>query len=441
MPLIILLLAVIAIIWSTSKLKIHPFLSLFAVAVLYGVSIGLGTDEIISSIKDGFGGTIGNIGIVIILGVIMGSFLEHTGAALKITQVVLKIIGQSRVPWAMAFMGYVISIPVFADSGFVILNALNKSLTRKAGLSIVTTAVALSMGLASTHIMVPPTPGPIAAAGILNANLGWVILLGMIVAFFSLIPVVIFVQKVGKNMFVEAPKSNNSDKIENMQTLPPFWKSVLPIILPLGLIVLGSINSEIKFTKSLWLSSVFNFLGNPIIALSIGVIVALFLPKPLEKKMLSTEGWVGQSIIGSADIIMITGAGGIFGKMIQNGGFAEFITQNIEGLSIGIFLPFIISAIIKTAQGSSTIAIITTASVIAPLLPVLGLESEIQKALVVVVIGAGSIVVSHINDSFFWVVTQMSGLTVQQGYKSHTLASGVLGFCAFLLCYFINFFL
>lgn len=441
MPLVILLLAVIAIVWSTSKLKIHPFLSLFGVAILYGVSIGLDTDKIISTIKEGFGGTIGNIGIVIILGVIMGSFLEHTGAALKITQVVLKIVGQSRVPWAMAFMGYVISIPVFADSGFVILNALNKSLTRKAGISIVTTAVALSMGLASTHIMVPPTPGPIAAAGILDAKLGWVILLGMLVAFFSLIPVVLFVKKIGKSMYVEAPKSNDSDKIEMIQTLPSFWKSILPIILPLGLIILGSINSEIKIMESSWINKVINFLGNPIIALSIGVIAALFLPKPFEKKMLSTEGWVGQSIIGSAEIIMITGAGGIFGKMIQNGGFAEFITQNIEGLSIGIFLPFIISALIKTSQGSSTIAIITTASVIAPLLPLLSLESEIQKALVVVVIGAGSIVVSHINDSFFWVVTQMSGLSVKQGYRSHTLASGVLGICAFLICYFINIFL
>jgi GntP family gluconate:H+ symporter len=418
MTILLLVVSVVLIIAGTSKLKIHPFLVLFTVALFYAIATGVDVKGIETGIKEGFGNTIGNIGLVIIFGVIIGTFLEKTGAALKMAEQIMKIIGMSRVPWIMASMGFIISIPVFADSGFVILNALNKSLTRKAGLSIITTAVSLSMGLMATHTMVPPTPGPIGAAGILNAQLGLVILLGLIVSFLALFPTVLFIIYVGKRNFL-SPETEEH----------------------LGFIILKSLHDYRPFIRQEDFVSAISFLGTPVIALFMGFLFALLLPAKLEKSMFNNKGWISESIINSAEIIAITGAGAIFGKMIQLSGIGDMISGSMGDLNLGLMLPFLIAVLLKTAQGSSTIAIITSASIVAPILPQLGLDSEIYKALTVVAIGAGSAVASHVNDSFFWVVTQLSGMSVGQGYKSQTAASAVLGFSALLVCYLLKAFL
>lgn len=439
MTILLLVVSVVLIIAGTSKLKIHPFIVLFTVALFYAIATGVSVKGIETGIKEGFGNTIGNIGLVIIFGVIIGTFLEKTGAALKMAEQIMKIIGMSRVPWIMASMGYIISIPVFADSGFVILNALNKSLTRKAGLSIITTAVSLSMGLMATHTMVPPTPGPIGAAGILNAQLGLVILLGLIVSFVALFPTVLFIIYVGKRNFL-SPETEEHQEAQR-PTPPTLFKSVLPILIPLGFIILKSLQDYRPFIKHEGMVSAISFLGTPVIALFMGFLFSLLLPAKLEKSMFGNKGWISESIINSAEIIAITGAGAIFGKMIQLSGIGDMISGSMGDLNLGLMLPFLIAVLLKTAQGSSTIAIITSASIVAPILPQLGLDSEIYKALTVVAIGAGSAVASHVNDSFFWVVTQLSGMSVSQGYKSQTAASAVLGFSALLVCYLLKAFL
>lgn len=439
MTILLLVVSVVLIIAGTSKLKIHPFLVLFTVALFYAIATGVDVKGIETGIKEGFGNTIGNIGLVIIFGVIIGTFLEKTGAALKMAEQIMKIIGMSRVPWIMASMGFIISIPVFADSGFVILNALNKSLTRKAGLSIITTAVSLSMGLMATHTMVPPTPGPIGAAGILNAQLGLVILLGLIVSFLALFPTVLFIIYVGKRNFL-SPETEEHQQTQQ-PTPPTLFKSVLPILIPLGFIILKSLHDYRPFIRQEDFVSAISFLGTPVIALFMGFLFALLLPAKLEKSMFNNKGWISESIINSAEIIAITGAGAIFGKMIQLSGIGDMISGSMGDLNLGLMLPFLIAVLLKTAQGSSTIAIITSASIVAPILPQLGLDSEIYKALTVVAIGAGSAVASHVNDSFFWVVTQLSGMSVGQGYKSQTAASAVLGFSALLVCYLLKAFL
>jgi GntP family gluconate:H+ symporter len=180
------------------------------------------------------------------------------------------------------------------------------------------------------------------------------------------------------------------------------------------------------------------FLGEPVIALLIGVMLSLTLPKKLEKEMLSTTGWVGKAIIDAATIIMITGAGGIFGKILQNSGIADMLGETLAGIQIGIWLPFLLAAAIKTAQGSSTVALITTASIIMPMMGSLGFTTEIEKAMLVIAIGAGSAVFSHANDSYFWVVTQMSGMDVKTGYRLHSLGSAILGITAAILLFFIH---
>jgi len=428
MLLILLLLAVAFIIYSTTRLQLHPFLALLLAALLYGLLSGMDLPLIIQSINDGFGGTLGKIGLVIIIGVIIGAFLEQSGGAFAIAEKVLQVIGEKRVPVAMTIIGYIVSIPVFCDSGFIILDPLNKALTKRVKTSLAVTAIALSIGLMASHALVPPTPGPIAAAGILNANLGLVIFWGIVVTITALIPTFLISTSVASKYYIDPNPNITEKEIEQkLKSAPSGGLSILPILIPIFLIVLKSFNDYKEWVVEGMLFNLVSFLGTPVIALLIGLGFALFLPKKLEKSMLSTEGWVGKALKDAAIIIMITGAGGIFGKVLQNSGLAEVIGDTLGAINLGLFLPFIIAAAIKTAQGSSTVALITTASIMAPLMTQMELTSEITVALVVLIIGAGSLVTSHANDSFFWVITQMCGMDVATGYRLQSFASATLG--------------
>jgi len=426
---ILLLLAVIFIVVSTTRFNFHPFLSLLFAAIFYGLLSGMPFADVIVSIKEGFGGTLGNIGILIIAGTIIGVFLEKSGGAFALAEKVLNAIGDKHVPTAMSVIGYIVAIPVFSDSGFVILTPLNKALTKKAGLSLASTAVALGLGLSVAHAIVPPTPGPIAAAGILNADLGLVISMAIPVSLFALFFGWLWATRFASKVYIDPNPELSEEELEfRTKNAPGAGKSLFPILLPLILIVLKSI-AELPTTPMGEGSFVvvITFLGEPIIALLIGVIIAFTLPAKFESKMLSSTGWVGKGLMDAAIIIMITGAGGAFGKVLQNSGIADVIGQSLGEANLGIWLPFILAAGIKSAQGSSTVALITTASIVAPLMPSLGLETDTARALAVLVIGAGSLVVSHANDSFFWVFTQMTDMKVKDGYFLHTTGTLILG--------------
>ncbi|UBM58576.1 GntP family permease [Marinilongibacter aquaticus] len=431
---ILLILAVVLIVYSTTKLHLHPFLALIFVALLFGLAAGVPTQTLIESINEGFGKTLGSIGLVIIIGVMIGAFLEHTGGAVRLADGMLRLIGKKRVPEAMSLVGWLISIPVFGDSGFVILNSLNKALTKKAGISLAVTTVCLATGLMATHTMVPPTPGPIATASILEANLGLVIAFGAVISLIALIPTLIFAKKYASKTWIE-PNLGDDDQSfeEKLEGAPSFLKSLLPVILPLLLIVLKSFNDYLKIWQEGHFKTFIDFVGTPVIALIIGLLLAFLLPKKLEKRMLSTQGWVGKALLDSASIVMITGAGGVFGKVLQNAGLGDVIGTVLADYPVGIFLPFILSAALKTAQGSSTVAMITTASIVTPMLSQLGLDTEVSKALAVLAIGAGSAVVSHVPDSFFWLVTQMTGMNISQGYRIHAVGTGIIGVSCFVL--------
>jgi len=438
MAVLYLLLSVILIILLTTKLKVHPFLALFGVALLYGFLSGMPPEQIVASINNGFGDTIGKIGLIIIFGIIIGAFLENSGGAFTLAQTVLKIVGKKRVPAAMGIIGYIISIPVFADSGFILLSSLNKSLAKKAGITLAGSTIALSLGLMCSHTMVPPTPGPIAAAGILGADLGLVMLLSLPISALSLVVVIIFATKYASKKYIDpAPDITEEQIVARMKTAPGMVKSSLPVIVPILLIVSRSLISAYVEEPNELVRFIL-FLGEPVIALLIGVILSLTLPKKLEKSMLSTSGWVGKALTDAATIILITGAGGIFGKVLQDSGIADVMGETLGGIQIGIWLPFLLSAAIKTAQGSSTVALITTASILMPMMESLGFTTEMQKAIAVIAIGAGSAVFSHANDSFFWVVTQMSGMDVKTGYRLHSLGSAVLGISAAIFLFIFN---
>jgi GntP family gluconate:H+ symporter len=438
MAVLYLVISVILIILLTTKLKVHPFLALFVVALMYGFLSGMPLELIVESINTGFGDTLGKIGLIIVFGVIIGAFLENSGGAYKIAESILMIIGRKRVPTAMGIIGYFISIPVFADSGFILLSPLNKSLAKKAGITLAGSTIALSLGLMASHTMVPPTPGPIAAAGILNADLGLVMLIGLPVSALSLVAGIIFARKYAARTFIDPdPKISEAEIKERMKSAPGTIKSSLPVIIPIQLIVTRSfINSQVNDPGEFL--SFLQFLGEPVVALLIGVIISLTLPKKLEKMMLSTKGWVGKALTDAATILLITGAGGIFGKILQNSGIADLLGETLAGVQMGIWLPFLLSAAIKTAQGSSTVALITTASIMMPMMNSLGFDTELEKAICVIAIGAGSAVFSHANDSFFWVVTQLSGMDVKTGYRLLSLGSAILGLMAALLLWWFH---
>ena len=427
-----LIISVIVIILLTVRLKVHPFIALLLVALVYGFVSGMSSADIITSVNEGFGNTLGGIGLIIILGIIIGAFLENSGGAYAIAEKVLKIIGKNRVPTAMGLIGWFVSIPVFADSGFLLLSPLNRSLSKKAKITLAGSAIALALGLTASHTMVPPTPGPIAAAGILGADLGLVLAVGIPVSLIALIFGIIFAKKFASKTYID-PNPQISDEQLKIRSAnaPGALKSSMPVVIPILLIVLRSVIKAMDGLNGVFVDFIL-FVGEPFIALLIGVFLSLFLPKKLEKEMLSTTGWVGKSLSDAASIILITGAGGIFGKVLQNSGIAGVLGDTLAGLNLSIWLPFILAAAIKTAQGSSTVALITTASIMAPLMDKLGFSDSLEKAMVVIAIGAGSAVVSHANDSFFWVVTQMSGMDVRMGYRMQSLGTFVLGTSAAL---------
>lgn len=439
---LLLVLSVILIILLTVKWKVHPFLALLAAALFFALFSGMTLDSIVTMVNSGFGVTLGKIGIVIVLGVIIGAFLEHSGGAYKLAEVVLRIIGKKRVHEAMGIVGFIVSIPVFADSGFIILNPLNKSLTKRAGLSIVGTATALILGLMITHVLVPPTPGPIAAAGIIGADVGLVMLVGLIIGLLSLVVAIIYCKRMGKTKFID-PNPEVTEEIiqEKMKEAPSAFKSFLPILIPILLIVGKSIMefNVIEGQEPSDFMKFVSFIGSPIIALIIGMLFAFLLPKKWDNEMLATSGWVGKALADASNIILITGAGGIFGTILQNSGIADVLADALSGSNLGIWLPFLLCAAIKTAQGSSTVALITAASIVAPLLATMGFTTEIDKALVVAAIGAGAMVVSHANDSGFWILTQFSGIDVKTGYRVYTLGTLVVGMFAALCVYVASF--
>lgn len=431
--LIIILLVIVFIVIAISKFKLHPFIVLLLASVFVGFFMGLDGSEIINKINGGFGSTLSSIGIIIAFGSIVGAFLEKSGGTSAMARFILKLIGEKRSPLAMNLTGVLVSIPVYCDSGFVILSSLNKALSKKTGIPLVVYAVALSTGLYVSHVFIPPTPGPLAAAAALGADLGLVILLGIALAIPVSIVGYLWAKRSGAKLEIKEIEKTE-DKLSVDKLHDESKKNILlvfsPIIVPIVLIALRSLaNYPSKMFGEDMLYSILHFIGNPLVALFIGV---LFASKLIKKKITvdTRLGWVSNALKEAGVIILITGAGGALGNVLKAGNIGQVLESSLSGLQVGIFLPFLLAAILKTAQGSSTVAIITSATIIAPLMSSLGLDGEFSRVLTVLAIGAGAMTVSHINDSYFWVVSQFSGLDTKTTLKSHTISTLLQGISA-----------
>ncbi len=439
MELLILFVIIAFIIVATLKFKMHPVFSLTIAALAAGFSFGLASDEIMTVMSGGFGKTLSGIGLVIAFGTIIGIFLEKTGGTKVLANTILHAIGMKRSPLALNLAGFVISIPVFCDSGFVILSSLNKTLSDKTKIPKLVFAIALATGLYSAHVFVPPTPGPLAAAAILEADLGMVMLLGLLVA----VPVSLTGYQWAKFMGNRL-KENHDQVTSEKETGEAVFngqvstiKAFLPLLVPVVLIALKSIAEYPTHPLGEgMLFTIMVFIGNPIVALLVGVFLSFPLAQGVDFKTKNT--WIVDALKQAGLIVLITGAGGAFGAILRTLDIASILNLDSSSQHGGLVLCFVIAAVLKTSQGSSTVAIITTAAIIAPLLSVFGLISIPEKALAVLAVGAGAMTVSHINDSYFWVVSQFSNINMESALKGHTLATLFQGLVAISVILLLN---
>ncbi|MEI0563244.1 GntP family permease [Brachyspira pulli] len=416
----LIVISVIVMIIAISKFKQHPFVVLITISILVGILSGMKVGDVVTKVQTGFGSILSSIGIVIISGTIIGTILEKTGAALTMANTILKIVGKDRSVLTMGITGYITGIPVFCDSGFVILSPISKALASRSKISLAVMGTALSGGLYATHCLVPPTPGPIAMAGTLGANLGLVILVGLLVSIPSVIASIIYAKKVASKIYIDANTEDNVDDLmDKYGKLPGALHSFSPILLPIVLIALKSIADfpSAPFGDGA-VKTFFSFIGTPIIALLLGIFLSMTLLTKVNKDEILSI--ISEGIVNSASILAITGAGGSFGEILKALPIADILSSSLLQFNIGVFLPFIIAMLLKTAMGASTVSMIVTSSMMLPLMGTLGFTSEIQKVLVIMAIGAGAMTVSHANDSYFWVVSQFSNMTPQQAYKCQT---------------------
>jgi gluconate:H+ symporter, GntP family len=420
--------SIIAIIILTSRLKLKAFIALFLVSLFLAFTT-LPANTIVTTIKEGFGNTMGSIGFLIILGAIIGITLDKTGGTISIAKYILSKTGEHKSASALAITGFITGLPIFCDSAFIILSGLAKSFSSKSKIPMPFMATVLATSLYSVHCLIPPHPGALAAAGMIKVNIGYLILIGIIFAIPGTLAAFFWcrIMTQGKNYL--PAKVIEIDTRLTQNNLPSALFSFLPIVVPLLLITIRSLVNLVDKGGQTLISKIFYFPGEPIFALSIGVILAMFLIK--DKTIESMNSVFGEAIEKAGPILIVTAAGGMFGMVIKATGSGEAIGKLLAGTNIGIVVPFLIAVIMKTAQGSSTVAIITTASFVAPMLSLLGLDSEWGRLLAMLSMGAGSMIVSHANDSYFWVISNFSEIdpgTTLKVYSTSTIVMGVVVF-------------
>lgn len=436
----IIFLAIILIIVASNYLKVHPFLALIICCFLVGFATGMDGLEIVKQTTSGFGGILTGIGLIVVLGTIIGVFVEKSGALDVIAEAILNLMGSKRTTTAMGIMGAVVSIPVFCDSGFIILSKLSRVLAEKRNLSSASMSLALAAGLYTTHTLIPPTPGPIAVAGTIGAgdHLGMIILTGVLISFPVLGVCIFLANKLGSKIETdELEHQENSGKI-NLN----FWWATAPILFPILLITVSSIVKV--FGGAPTFLNVISFLGHPVVALMIGCFIAMIQIAP-KVNLKEQNGLFKTGIEQAGPIILITGAGGAFGSVLKATPLTDLLSAQFGGaymsFPILILLAFILAAILKTAQGSSTSALVIASAILAPFVAQLGISNPFQLSLLVMAFGGGAMVVSHANDSYFWVVTQFSGISMKDGYRSFSLitfAQGMTTLLTVLLLYFLS---
>lgn len=456
-------LGILLLLFLIIKARLQPFVALLTVSIAVGLAAGLSVTELfgtvqrsdaVSLIESGMGGTLGHIAIIIGLGTMLGAVLEVSGGAEVLASRLLELFGEKRAPLAMGLTGLIFGIPVFFDVGIFVLAPIVYAAAKRGGKSILLYCLPLLAGLSMTHAFLPPHPGPVAAAGLLHVDLGWVILMGVVCGIPAVLAAWVWAAWIGKRIFVPVPQDMVEAADEAKAALaeeqrtagvtpreaPVPLGTVLAIIgTPLVLILLATFSS-IAFDPSTG-RSVIEFFGHPFVALTIALLLAYYLlgiRRGWSRKSLETVSTASLKPVGN--ILLVVGAGGVFGAVLKGSGVAQALsdTFNDVGLPV-IVLAYLISLVLRVAQGSATVAIVTTAGIVAPLLTE-GDHSQAFVALVIMAISAGSIFASHVNDGGFWMVAKYFGISERDTLKTWTVLESVLSVAGFAVAAVVSLF-
>lgn len=420
---------------SLSHFLRHPFFALLLACLVIGLCVGLTPDQIINTAKEGFGSIMRSLGLIIVLGTTLGFLLEYTGSTRVMAEFILKRTGERRASLAMSLTGFIVGLPIFCDSGFIVLSGLNRNLASRSRTPIVILSVALATGLYSVHCLIPPHPGAAAAAGTIGVEYGRLILFGTLIAIPAAIAGYIWARFAGGK--INTPNTTEPNATPNEQQaaseLPSTTKAFLPVVIPIALIAIRSFLSIEHVPRGM---APLLSLGDPVIALLIGIILATIAGRSW------TAGAIGNLLHDAMEkagsILVIIGAGGAFGAILAATKIGDHLSSALPLSTLGIGFPFLLTMLLKTAQGSSTVAIITAASIVKPLLPALGLATGNGPLLCILSMGAGSMLLSHANDAYFWVIARFSGLDTKTMLKVYTTASACMGLAAMLAVYVLS---
>lgn len=428
-----LITGIAAIILLTVKYKVHAFFALFIACFIVGLGVGISTEKILTLMKDGFGHIMQSLGFVIVLGTALGVLLEHTGCTNVMAGFILKKTGERNASLAMNITGFIVGLPIFCDSGFIVLSGLNKRIAATTKIVMPLMATSLAVGLYAVHCLIPPHPGASAAAGILSVSFGRLMLWGIVVAIPSSIAGYCWARYASRKWKVT---DNTEHEQQPQQSIhqPGVLQSFLPVIVPILLIATGAFANMEKDATLLW--KIISTAGNPVIALCVGILLALLAMPSTHKSAVSKLLQDGAEKAGG--ILVIIGAGGAFGAVLAATKIGHHLGEALPLASLGIFFPFLLTALLKTAQGSSTVAIITAASIVQPLLPALGLDNATGQLLCVLSMGAGSMTLSHANDAYFWVISKFSGLEMKPMLSIYSIATLCMGLTAILTVYILS---
>jgi len=423
---------VIGLIVLITKFKLHPFISLTIAAAFLGLTSGMPIGTIIKAFQDGFGGVLGFVGIILALGTMLGKMMAESGGADQIAQTLIRAFGKDKVQWAMMFAAFLVGIPLFFEIGFVLLIPLVFIVARRTGVSIIKIGIPLLAGLSAVHGLVPPHPGPLLAIGVFGADIGKTILYGLIVA----LPTAIIAGPIfGTFIAKHIPGHPNQELVDQLArenddstTLPSFSITLITVLLPVFLMLLKTF-ADVALPEGHFFRTWMDMIGHPISALLLALLLSLYTFGHKQgigsQQMLK---WLDASLAPTAAIILIIGAGGGFKQMLVTSGVGDVIGHMAVSAQISpILLAWLVAAVIRIATGSATVATITGAGIV---VPVVGMIPGVNRELLVLATGAGSLILSHVNDAGFWLVKQYFNMTVAETFKTWTAMETILSVVA-----------
>ncbi len=419
------------------KFKISAFISLLITSMLVGIMAGMPLEGILESMQEGMGGTLGFVAIVVGLGAIFGQILESSGGAESLAHHLIKKFGRDKAPRALVVTGFVVAIPVFLDVGLIILVPIIYALSRDTKKSLLYYGIPLLAGLAVAHSFIPPTPGPIAVANILEAQLGWVIFFGLILGIpTAIIAGPIFGRYIAKKIHVTPPEwvpREDSSEDTTQSSPPSFFTIILLIAVPLLLILINTFTAlavNTGFLERSTITDVIIFIGHPFSAMIIAALLAIYFLGFKRGKSKQQLLDLSTKALGPAGIIiLITGAGGVLKQILVDSGIGAMMAQSIADSAMPpIFLAWLLAAIVRVTQGSATVAMITAAGIMAPVLTVFNLGAP-ETALIVISIASGATILSHVNDSGFWLVSKYFGMDEKQTLRSWSVMETIIALC------------